>query len=144
MVQAVKHWRHYLFHREFILYADQKALKHLHSQDKISSRHASWVAYLERFTFVVKHKSDITNRVANALSKRRNLLNKLHVEVLGFHSFADFLKIDPYFSEILAKVRAGEKSEYFLQDDFLFRGNQLCILDCSLLPLVIKELHGDW
>ena len=56
IVQAIKQWRHYLFHAEFILCTDHEALKHLHSQDKISAQHASWVAYLEQFTFVVKHK----------------------------------------------------------------------------------------
>ncbi|PKI55736.1 hypothetical protein CRG98_023868 [Punica granatum] len=54
VVQAIKHWRHYLFHKEFILYTDHEALKHLHSQDKVSARHASWVAYLERFTLVTR------------------------------------------------------------------------------------------
>ena len=64
IVQAIKHWRHYLFQKEFVLYTDHEALKHLQGQDKISARHASWVAYLQQFTFVVKHKSGVTNRVA--------------------------------------------------------------------------------
>ena len=46
VVQAVRHWCHYLFHREFILYTDHDVLKHLHSQDKVSTRHASWIVYL--------------------------------------------------------------------------------------------------
>ncbi|XP_013624595.1 PREDICTED: uncharacterized protein LOC106330711 [Brassica oleracea var. oleracea] len=46
VVQAIKHWRHYLFHKEFVLFTDHDALKHLNSQDKVSSRHAAWVAYL--------------------------------------------------------------------------------------------------
>ncbi|PKI38678.1 hypothetical protein CRG98_040936 [Punica granatum] len=52
VVQAVRHWRHYLFHREFVLYTDHEVLKHLHRQDKVSPRHASWIAYLQRFSFV--------------------------------------------------------------------------------------------
>ena len=57
VVQAVRHWCHYLFHREFMIYTDHDALKHLHSQDIISVRHASWIAYPQQFTFVVKHKA---------------------------------------------------------------------------------------
>ena len=57
VVQAVRHWHHYLFNKEFILYTDHDSLRHLHQQDKVSPRHARWVAYLERFTYVVKHKS---------------------------------------------------------------------------------------
>ena len=69
MVQAILHWHHYLFHREFVLYIDHDALKHLHSQDKVSVRHASWIAYLQQFTFVVKHKAWVTNKVADAFSR---------------------------------------------------------------------------
>ena len=68
VVQAVRYWRHHLFHKEFILYTDHDSLRHLHKQDKVSSRHARWVAYLERFTYVVKHKSGVKNRMADALS----------------------------------------------------------------------------
>ena len=32
IVQAIKHWRNYLFHQEFILYIDHDALKHLGRQ----------------------------------------------------------------------------------------------------------------
>ncbi|PKI57325.1 hypothetical protein CRG98_022270, partial [Punica granatum] len=67
--------------KECILYTDHEALKHLHSQDKVSARHASWVAYLEHFTFVVKHKSGVTNRVVDALSRRRSVLSRMIVEL---------------------------------------------------------------
>ena len=143
VVQAVRHWRHYLFHREFILYTDHDSLKHLHHQDKVSPRHARWVAYLERFTFVVKHKAGITNRVADALSRRNNLLVSMRIEVPGFDSFRDLLDTDPYFSVVSQDVQAGKRTEFMLQEGFLFRGNQLCIPDCSLRLQIIKELHGE-
>ncbi|PKI68375.1 hypothetical protein CRG98_011283 [Punica granatum] len=143
VVQAIKHWRHYLFHKEFILYIDHEALKHLHSQDKVSARHVSWVAYLERFTFVVKYKTGVTNRVVDVLSRRRSILNRMTVEIPGFSSFAELLEVDPHFSVTLAKVRAGERTKYVLQDGFLFKGNQLCIPDCSLRAHIIQQLHGE-
>ncbi|PKI58864.1 hypothetical protein CRG98_020763 [Punica granatum] len=143
VVQAVKYWRHYLFHREFVLYTDHEAFKQIHRQDKVSSRHASWIAYLQRFTFVVKHKSGVTNRVADALNSRSNFLGSLRIGVPGFDCLCDLLETDPYFSNVLGKVRAGEKSEFLLHDGFLFKGNQLCIPDCSLHLKIIKELHGE-
>ncbi|XP_052625755.1 uncharacterized protein LOC128132814 [Lactuca sativa] len=68
VVQAVKHRRHYLFHKEFVLFTDHDSLRHIHSQDKVSHKHGRWMSFLEKFTFVVKHKSRMSNRVADALS----------------------------------------------------------------------------
>lgn len=39
--QAIKHWRHYLVHCEFVLFTDHDALRHLDLQTKVSARHAS-------------------------------------------------------------------------------------------------------
>lgn len=89
VVQSIRHWRHYLVHRDFILYTDHDALKHLNSQVKVSSRHANWIAYLQQFTFTIKHKSGKLNRVADALSRRHSLLTALHTSVTGFSSFAE-------------------------------------------------------
>lgn len=47
IVQAIKHWRHYLVHREFVLFTDQDVLRHLDSQAKVSARHAGWISYLQ-------------------------------------------------------------------------------------------------
>jgi len=69
-----------MFLQEFVLFTDYDALKHMGSQDKISSRHASWAAYLQQFTFVIKHKAGIQNRVADALSRRKNLLVDMRVK----------------------------------------------------------------
>ena len=40
VIQALKHWRHYLLHKEFVLFSDHEALKYLHSQRKLSDQHA--------------------------------------------------------------------------------------------------------
>ncbi|KAK4845069.1 hypothetical protein QYF36_000459 [Acer negundo] len=142
MVQAVKHWRHYLFHREFVLFTDHKALKHLHSQDKISARHASWSVYLQQFTFVLKHKSGTSNRVADALSRQSTLLSTMTVSIPRFKSFRELLVEDPYFANVMTNLGAAGHGVFLLVDGFLFRGNQLCIPNSSLRMKIIKELHG--
>lgn len=53
IVQAIKHWRHYLVHRDFVLFTDHDALRHLESQAKVSTRHATWIAFLQQFTFSI-------------------------------------------------------------------------------------------
>lgn len=143
MVQAIKHWRHYLFHREFVLFTDHEALKHMGSQDKVSARHASWFAYLQQFTFVIKHKAGTLNRVADALSRRHSLLSTLHVSVTGFSVLPELYPIDPFFGKIWNDVQLGTSDDYLIVEDFLFRGTRLCIPECSFRLQLIQELHGE-
>ncbi|GJU68375.1 putative nucleotidyltransferase, ribonuclease H [Tanacetum coccineum] len=143
VVQAVKHWRHYLFNKEFVLFTDHDSLRHIRTQDKVSYKHGHWLAFLEKFTFVVKHKTGVSNRAANALSRRSGFLVTMHVDVPGLDVVRDMVAVDPYFSVVLQRVQAGEKPNFFLHDGFLFKGNQLCIPDSSMRLQIIKELHGE-
>ena len=143
IVQAVNHWRHYLVHREFVLFTDHDALRHLNSQAKVSARHAAWISYLQQFTFVIKHQSCKTNRVADALSRRHSLLTTMHSTVLGFESFADLYPTDPFFARIYCEADQHLHSDYTVQDGFLFKGVRLCVPDCSLLLKIISELHNE-
>ena len=90
---------------------------------------------------MVKHKSRVTNRVADALSRRNHLLTTMKVEVTGFELLPELFERDPYFAKIVEKVKDGKTDEYVLVDGFLFKGNRLCIPDGSLRMKIIKELH---
>ncbi|GKD97443.1 putative nucleotidyltransferase, ribonuclease H [Tanacetum coccineum] len=143
VVQAVKHWRHYLFPKEFVLFTDHDSLRHIRTQDKVSHKHGHWLAFLEKFTFVVKHKTGVSNRVVDALSRRSGLLVTMRVDVPGLDVIRDMVAVDPYFLVVLQGVHAGEKPDFFLHNGFLFKRNQLCIPDSSLRLQIIKELHGE-
>ncbi|GJR92736.1 putative nucleotidyltransferase, ribonuclease H [Tanacetum coccineum] len=105
---------------------------YLVTQDKVFHKHRRWLVFLEKFTFVVKHKTGVSNRAANALSRRSGLLVTMQVDVLGLDVIRDMVTVDPYFSVVLQGVQAGEKPDFFLHDGFLFKGNQLCIPDSIL------------
>ncbi|KAH9663456.1 Endonuclease [Citrus sinensis] len=132
-----------LSQQDFVLYTDYAALKYLNSQDKLSHKHATWTAFLQQFTFVVKHTSGESNRVADALSRRTSLLTQMHNQVLGFDTFRELYASDPYFAPILEDVVAGFRSDYHLHDKFLFKNNQLCVPDSSLRLKIIAELHNE-
>ena len=127
VVQALKHWRHYLIYRDFVLYTDHATLKYLNNKDKLSQRHATWTSLLQQFIFVVKHTSSESNRVADALSRRIFLLTQMHNQVLEFDTFRELYTSDPFFAPILKDIAAGFRSDYHLHDGFLFKSNQLCV-----------------
>lgn len=61
--------------KEFILYTYSHALKYINSQTKLSQIHVKWIEFLQNFSFVIKHKSGQSDKVADALS-RINLILK--------------------------------------------------------------------
>ncbi|GKD59028.1 putative nucleotidyltransferase, ribonuclease H, partial [Tanacetum coccineum] len=132
-----------LFHKEFVLFTDHDSLRHICTQDKVSHKHGCWLAFLGKFTFVVKHKTGVSNRAVDAFSRWSGLLVTMQVDVPGLDVIHDMVSVDPYFLVVLQGVQAGEKPYFFLHDGFLFKGNQLCIPDSSLRLQIIKELHGE-
>ena len=99
-------------------------------------------------TFVLKHRSGKSNRVADALSRRQLLLIVMQVEVVGFDELKNLYPEDPDFS----KVRKACKEpvvvdrtrwlDYLIQDGMLFKGSQLCIPRSSMRENLIKEKHS--
>ncbi|KAE8730445.1 ABC transporter G family member 6 [Hibiscus syriacus] len=143
IVQSLKHWRHYLVQKEFILFTDHEALKYINGQHKLSRRHAKWVAYLQEFTFTLRHQAGSLNRVADALSRRTLLLTTMSTKVAGFETFTDMYAADPSFGRIFQEVTEGHRHDFVLHNGYLFRGLQLCIPDCSLRQQIISELHNE-
>lgn len=47
---------------------------------------------------------------------------------------------DPFFGPIIKDVTAGQRDDFLLHDGFLFKGNQLSILEGNLLLKTIQEL----
>lgn len=62
------HWRHYLVHREFLIFTIHDPLKHLDSKVKVSAQHDNFIAYLYQFTFTIRWKAGKLNHVADALA----------------------------------------------------------------------------
>ena len=143
LVQSLKHWSSYLTYNDFILYSDHEAWKHLNSQDKLSARHAKWAAFVQQFSFTIKHKSGALNKVTDTLSQKTSLLTTMKSEVIGFELLKDSLSIDPFFGPIMEDVSTGAQGNFALHNGFLFKGTQLCIPEESLQLKIIKERHNE-
>jgi hypothetical protein len=68
--RALNTWEVYFFPKEFIVYTDHQSLKHFRNQNHVDHMLARWAAYLERFHYLIVHKSRAINKVADALSWR--------------------------------------------------------------------------
>jgi hypothetical protein len=148
IIQALKKWRHYLIPREFILYSDNHALQFVTQQEKLNQKHAKWVEYMQNFMFVIKHISGTTNKLVDALSRKCLLMQEFQVKTLGFENLKDMYAGDADFVEAYGATEnpvLKDRSpwiDYMIQEGLLFRGNQLCILNCSMRENLMKEKHS--
>ncbi|KAF7810704.1 Transposon Ty3-I Gag-Pol polyprotein [Senna tora] len=145
LVRTLKHWKFYLLPQEFVLYSDHQALKFLHSQRHLNSRHAEWVEFLQEFTFVVKHHSGIENKAADALSRMLTVLNSMSVSIVGFDRLKDEYASCPDFGIIFQEISNGNRhdhQDFIIKDGHLFRGTRLCIPRTSIRDFLIWELHA--
>lgn len=70
LVQAVRHWRPYLWGREFVVRTDHYSLKFLLDQRLATIPQHQWASKLLGFDFTVEYKPGTQNVVAHALSRR--------------------------------------------------------------------------
>lgn len=143
VVRALQVWNHYLMPRDFVIYSDHEALKYFQSHKHMNKMHARRSSFLEKLSFVIKHKSGISNRVADALSRRRSLLITLHGELIGFEQLKDIYYSDEDFKGEWEKAQQHiSLQDFHISDGYLFKGNRLCIPRTSLREKLIRDLHG--
>ncbi|RVX07636.1 Transposon Ty3-I Gag-Pol polyprotein [Vitis vinifera] len=146
VVQAIRHWQHYLSYKEFVLYSDHEALRYLNSQKKLNSRHAKWSSFLQLFTFNLRHCAGIENKVADALSSRKTLLLvNMSTTTIGFEELKHCYDNDADFGDVYSSLLSGSKAtciDFQILEGYLFYKNRLCLPRTSLRDHVIWELHG--
>jgi hypothetical protein len=116
LVQAVRHWRRYLWGRHFIVKTDHYSLKYLLDQRLATICQHHWVGKLLGFDFAVEYKASAINVVADALS-RRDTPEAGNILALSASRF-DFIEhlwqsqlTDPALVAIHDEVRAGSCGE---------------------------------
>ena len=145
IVRSLWHWEHYLLPHEFVIYSDHEALRYLQSQKHLNFRHGQWVEFLQRYSFVVKHRAGIENKAADALSRRLSLLSIMSVEVTGFEKLKEDYDSCPDFGELYSHLHSTPhptRDDYFLQNGYLFKANRLCIPRTSIRDFLVWEIHA--
>ena len=98
--------------------------------------------FIETFPYVIKYKEGKENVVADALSRRYVLLSALESKLLGFEFIKDIYATDPDFKEVFRKSSKTAYGKYYQISGFLFFDNHLCVPQCSLRELFLREAHG--
>ncbi|GKD02008.1 reverse mRNAase [Tanacetum coccineum] len=116
VVRALKTWEHYLVGNEFILYSDCDALKHINR---------------------------VHNKVADALSRRADVLITLSNGIVAFEQMKELYESDDDFSSIWSQCTTNQSfTGFHIYNGYLMLGNQLCIPRSSLREKLVRDLHG--
>ena len=145
VIQALRHWCHYLMSKEFVLFSDHEALTYLYLQQKLSDRHARWVEYLQDYTFIIRHKKGKDNVIADALSRQVHLLTLVRVQVTGFESLKDSYSACPNFGPIVHALELGtshEHRDYLRAKGYLLFKNRLYVPHTSVGDQLTWECHS--
>ena len=70
VVQAIKHFHHYLYGRPFIVRTDHSALRWLFNFREPEGQIARWIQKLQEYTFSIQHRAGHKHNNADSLSRR--------------------------------------------------------------------------
>ena len=96
---------------------------------------------LRTIPYVIKHKQGKANIVADALSRRHSLLSILETKFISFDHIKELYPKDVDFSSILSECHQGAYKDFYLLNQYLFKGKRLCIPQGSLRASLIREAH---
>ncbi|CAA6674885.1 unnamed protein product [Spirodela intermedia] len=116
MELALKHWRHYLLYKEFVLFSNHEALKYLHFSGRLHLHPSPQEGQGERD--------------GKCLSRRVYLLNLVKVQVIGFESLPDSYADCPDFGH-----------DFLVVNGCLFFRSRLCVPRTSLRDFLTWECH---
>ncbi|WVZ98121.1 hypothetical protein U9M48_043599 [Paspalum notatum var. saurae] len=147
LVQAVRHWRPYLWGRLFVVKTDHRSLKFLLDQRLSTIPQHQWASKLIGFDFTVEFKPGHTNVVADALSHRDTDETTGACAALSgpvFSLFDDLrteLEHTPDLATVRAHAAAGTEG-WSSVDGLLLKNNRIFVPPTSpLVPAIITDAH---
>jgi len=125
-----------------VIHIDHESLKHLKSQGKLNKQHARWIEYIEIFPYVIRYKQGKENIVPDALSRRYILLTSLSAKMLGFEYVKNVYANDADFFDVYIVCEKAVFDKFYKNDGYLFKESKLCVPNCSMRELLVREAHG--
>jgi hypothetical protein len=142
LVQAVRHWRPYLWGRQFLVRTDHFRLKYLLDQRLSTVPQHQWISKMFGFDFTVEYRPGRLNTVADALSRRDTEHAQdaaMELDAMCVRSSPTFAFLDavrqataraPDAQEMLRRLGAGElQAPWRFDDSLLLHGSRVFLPD---------------
>ncbi|CAN6198913.1 unnamed protein product [Urochloa humidicola] len=150
LVHAVRHWRPYLWAREFIVRTDHCSLKHLLDQRLSTIPQHTWVSKLFGYHFQVEYKPGKQNAAADALSRRDEHEPGMRAHAISrpeFQLFDEFRREAESLPEVVAKrqeiTEGTAGAAWSVVDGLVMHQGRIFIpTSSSLWPQVLDAAHG--
>ncbi|KAK8590647.1 hypothetical protein V6N13_057538 [Hibiscus sabdariffa] len=145
VVHCLRTWRHYILGSRFVVYTDNIANSYFLTQKKLSPKQARWQEFLAEFDFTMEHKAGKVNSVADALSRKANLVAISQPEGQLLERIKEGLGHDPVAETLIGYAKEGKSRHYWLEGGLLYtRGNRLYIPQFgNLRKHLMKESHDS-
>lgn len=70
------------------------------------------------------------------------LLTILDTKLMGFEFMKESYATDPNFSSVFEACEHGAFDKFFRHEGYLFKESKLCVPNCSLRELLVREAHS--
>jgi hypothetical protein len=149
LVHTIRHWRAYLWGREFIVKMNHYSLKYLLDQHLTTIPQHQWISKLIGYDFQVQYKPDTSNTVADALS-RRDAGEDGQSAVVSAPIFVVFDELRAKtatmasLQQMKEEVLAGQKGDewQFVDGLITVRGKVYVAADSPSLSVILTATHG--
>lgn len=135
-------WEPYLIHREFIVKNYHIALCQLNSTTYLNIMHSRWYGFYIKKSFSILHQTGTQNGVADALSRRNNMLAAINMEITILNELKEYYGENGEFKEIWRKLNSGlVYGDFNILGGFMFNENCLCIPVSNIQIQLIHKIH---
>jgi transposase InsO family protein len=147
LVQAVRHWRPYLWGRRFLVRTDHYSLKFLLDQRLSTVPQHQWLSKLFGFDFTVEYRPGRLNVAADALSRcDEDIPTALAVSGPSFGLYDDIraaMAANPEAGDLVQRLAAGSlEAPWRLAEGLLLHGKRVFVPDhADLRPQVVALAH---
>lgn len=147
---AVQKWRHYLLGRHFVVRSDQQSLRYITQQREVNADYQKWLTKLLGFDFEVQYKPGASNRVADALSRKRVgevVLNALISDHgINWEQLEQEIKEDKELQQIIEALQTSNEEQGGFQlvgERLLYKGRFVLPQQSMFKPILLTEYHDS-